>query len=313
MGCITAVNGEAMELKDIDLNLLVVFDQLLAEGRVSKVAENLGLTQPAVSNALARLRRLLGDELFLRTPRGMEPTPFAEQLAEPVSYALGVLRGALNQKADFDPATSERAFTLGMTDIGEIYFLPGLMEALARTAPGVSVSTVRNAAVSLRDEMEAGRVDLAIGLLPQLKAGFFQRRLFSQGYVCLFRKGHRLDARRITLAEFSAAEHVAVVSAGTGHGKVDELLERQGVHRRIRLTVPHFVAVGHILQASDMVATVPERVAQRMAEAFGLAWVAHPARLPEAGINLFWHAKVHKDPANQWLRGLVFERFASAA
>ena len=300
-----------MDLRDIDLNLLVVFNQLLVERRVSKVAEKLGLSQPAVSNALARLRKLLGDELFLRTPRGMEPTPFAGELAEPVAYALGMIHGALNQRSSFDAATSRRSFTIGMTDIGEIYFLPSLMVELARVAPGVSVSTVRNTAVNLKDEMEAGHVDLALGLLPQLKGGFFQRRLFRQRYVCMFRKGHRLDKRKISLAEFSAADHVVVVSAGTGHGKVDELLERNGVQRRVRLTVPHFVAVGHILRATDMVATVPEAFAQQVVTAFELVSVPHPAGLPDIAINMFWHAKFHKDPANQWLRGLIFEMHSS--
>jgi DNA-binding transcriptional LysR family regulator len=300
-----------MELKDLDLNLLVVFNQLLVERRVSKVAEHLEISQPAVSNSLARLRKLLGDELFLRTTKGMEPTPFAQQLAEPVAYALGMLHGAVNQRMSFDPATSDRAFTIGMTDIGEIYFLPSLMDALARSAPGVTVSTVRNTTINLKDEMEAGHVDLALGLLPQLKAGFFQRRLFRQRYVCMFRKGHRLDKRKISLEEFSKAEHVVVVSAGTGHGKVDELLDRSGVERRVRLTVPHFVAVGHILHKTDMIATVPERFAQQVAGPFDLAFVNHPATLPEIAINLFWHAKYHKDPANQWLRGLLFELYSS--
>jgi DNA-binding transcriptional LysR family regulator len=300
-----------MELQNIDLNLLVVFNQLLVERRVSKVAENLGLTQPAVSNSLARLRKLLGDELFLRTPAGMEPTPYADQLAESVTYALGLIHGALNQRSTFDPSESTRSFTVGMTDIGEIYFLPTLIDRLRRQAPGVSLSTVRNTAVNLKDEMEAGKVDLAIGLLPQLKAGFFQRRLFRQRYVCLFRQGHKLDKKKISLAEFSAAEHLVVVSAGTGHGKVDELLKRSGIHREVRLTVPHFVGVGHILEASDLVATVPERLAERLVEPFKLAYVSHPAKLPEVAINVFWHAKFHKAPANQWLRTLVFDAFGS--
>jgi len=300
------MNVDRMDLKDIDLNLLVVFNQLLIERRVSKVAENLGLSQPAVSNALARLRKLTGDTLFLRTTKGMEPTPFAQQLAEPIAYALGLIHSAVNQRTSFDPATAQRAFTVGMTDIGEIYFLPKLMEELARVAPGVTMSTVRNTAVNLRDEMEAGHIDLAIGLLPQLKAGFFQRLLFRQRYVCMFRKGHALDKRKVSLAEFSSADHVVVVSEGTGHGKVDELMERGGVTRKVLLTVPHFVAVGHILQHSDMVATVPERLAQALVGPFGLAYVKHPASLPEIAINMFWHAKYHKDPANEWLRGLVF-------
>lgn len=302
-----------MDLRDIDLNLLVMFDQLLVERRVSRVAENLGITQPAVSNSLARLRKLLGDELFLRTPAGMEPTPYADQLAESVTSALAMIHGALNQRTAFDPSSSARSFTVGMTDIGEIYFLPSLMDRVGREAPHVTLSTVRNASVNLRDELEAGKVDLAIGLLPQLKGGFFQQRLFRQRYVCLFREGHKLDKKKISLTEFSAAEHLVVISAGTGHGKVDELLKRSGIERNVRLTVPHFVGVGHILQATDLVATVPERLAQRLVEPFHLACVAHPAKLPEVAINVFWHAKFHKAPANQWLRSVVFETFGGEA
>ena len=299
-----------MELKDIDLNLLVLMQQMFKARSVSRVAEQLGLSQPAVSNALARLRKLLGDPLFVRTPAGMLPTPLAQQFAAPLAQALATLHAALNQRAAFAPTHSERLFTIGMTDIGEIYFLPTLMDALARAAPGVALSTVRNTAVNLKEEMEAGHVDLAIGLLPQLKGGFFQRRLFMQRYVCLFRKGHALDKRRVSLREFSAAEHVVVVSPGTGHGKVDEVLERAGIRRTVRLTVPHFVAVGHILRTTDMVATVPERLAQALVEPFGLAYARHPAAVPQIAIKVFWHAKVHKDPASQWLRTLVFETFA---
>ena len=300
-----------MELHQLDLNLLVVFNQLLIERRVSKVADNLGISQPAVSNSLAKLRKIFGDDLFLRTPKGMEPTPFADQLAESVSYALAMIHSGVNQRTTFEPSTAKRDFTIGMTDIGEIYFLPALIERLRREAPGVTLSTMRNAAINLRDELESGKVDLALGLLPQLKAGFFQRRLFSQSYVCLMRHGHRLDKRRMSLAEFSAAEHLVVISAGTGHGKVDELLLRSGVERTVRLTVPHYVSVGHILRGSDLIATVPERLADRLVEPFGLVKVPHPAKLPDVAINVFWHAKYHRSPANRWLRGVVFELFGS--
>ena len=302
-----------MELSDIDLNQLVLFQQLMVERRVSRVADNMGLTQPAVSNALAKLRRLFDDELFVRTPGGMMPTPFAEQLAEPIGCALGMIHSGLNQHRPFDPATVKRAVTVGMTDIGEVVFLPALVERLRREAPGISLSTVRNSATNLRDDMEAGKVDLAIGPLPQLKAGFFQRRLFRQRYVCLFRKGHPLDRKRLSLTDFKAAEHLIVVSAGTGHGKVDDLIRRAGVERTVRLTIPHFVSVGHILQRSDLVATVTERLAESLAEPFGLTYRPHPVDLPEIAINVFWHAKVHRSPAHQWLRTVVFELFGDAA
>ena len=299
-----------MKLNDLDLNLLVVFQQLVVERRVNAVAQSLGITQPAVSNALRRLRRHLGDELFLRTSTGMEPTPFAARLVGPVAEALGTLQSALNQRTAFDPATSSRTFAIAMTDIGEIYFVPPLMERLARTAPNVCVSTVRNRTSGLKDEMEAGRVDLALGLLPDLKAGYFQRRLFRHRYVCMFRKGHPLDRRQMTLKDFSAADHVVVVAAGTGHGRVDAMLDDAGLRPRVRLRVPHFVAIGHILRETDMIATVPERFAQRCVEPFGLRYVAHPAKLPEIAINVFWHARAHREPGNQWLRGVVSELFS---
>jgi DNA-binding transcriptional LysR family regulator len=302
-----------LPLHQLDLNLLVVFRQLLAERSVSRAAQALELSQPAVSNALARLRRLLGDELFVRTPLGMEPTPYAETIAEGVVYALGMVQDTLNQKNAFDPLTSTRRFTIGMTDIGEIWFLPRLMGLLAERAPGVTLSTVRNAAVNLREDMEAGKVDLAIGLLPQLKSGFFQRKLLSTRYVCLMRKGHPLDKARVSLKEFSAAEHLMVVSPGTGHSQIDELMRRVSIQRKVRLTVPHFTPVGHLLQASDMLATVTEQLALKSAVPFDLVSKKHPVELPEVAINLFWHAKAHKDAANQWLRGLIFDTFKAGA
>lgn len=302
-----------MQLRDVDLNLLVVFNQLLVDKRVSTVADNLGITQPAVSNALKRLRTLLQDELFLRTGGGMEPTPLALQLAEPVAYALGTLHSALNQGATYDPGTSTRTFTLAVTDIGEIYFLPALMQAVTESAPHTRISTVRNTAASLKEDMEAGRVDLAIGLIPQLQAGFFQRRLFKQRYVCMYRRGHPADGRSMTVELFQSLEHVVVVSAGTGHGEVDTLLDRAGVRRNVRLVVPHFVAVGHILRSTDLIATVPERLAMRCLEPFDLVSVSPPVPLPEIAIRLFWHARYHRDPANRWLRQLIFDSFSEDA
>lgn len=302
-----------MELSDIDLNQLVTFQHLMVERRVSKVAENLGITQPAVSNSLAKLRRLLGDPLFVRTSAGMVPTPFAEQLAEPVGYALSMIHDGLNRQVHFDATSVKRSLTIGMTDIGEIVFLPSLLEKLREEAPGITLSTVRNSVTNLREDMEAGKVDLAIGPLPELKAGFFQRRLFLQRYVCLFRKGHKLDRKRLSLADFTAAEHLVIISAGTGHGKVDELLRKAGIERNVRLTVPHFVSVGHILRRSSLIATVTERLADSLEEPFDLTHRPHPVELPQAAINVFWHAKVHRSPIHQWLRGVVFELFGDSA
>ncbi|UAN02228.1 LysR family transcriptional regulator [Achromobacter mucicolens] len=299
-----------MNLKDVDLNLLVVFNELHKHGRVSAAAESLGISQPGVSNALARLRKLLGDELFLRTSRGMVPTPYAESLAQPISDALAALHGTLNARVAFDPARSERAFVIGVNDVGETYFLPRLMRALDQVAPGVTIRTVRTTSIDVRDEMERGRMDLAMGFLPGLKGGFFQRRLFRQPYVCIFRQDHPLARSGVSARQFRAAEHVAIVSEGTGHGVVDEVIARAGIRRRLRLTVPHFMAVGPVLQATDMIAVVPQRFADCACGPFGLASAPCPVKIPESVINVFWHARNHREAANQWLRQVVVDVFA---
>lgn len=299
-----------MNLKDVDLNLLVVFNELQKHGRVSAVAQSLGISQPGVSNALARLRKLLGDELFLRTSRGMVPTPYAESLAQPIADALSALLVTLSARARFDPARSERAFVIGVNDVGETYFLPRLMRALDGAAPGVTIRTVRTTSINVKDEMERGRIDLAMGFLPGLKSGFFQRKLFSQQYVCVFRRGHPLARTGVSARQFRAAEHVAIVSEGTGHGVVDEVIEQAGIRRRLRLTVPHFMAVGPVLAATDMIAVVPRRFADCACEPFGLATAPCPVKIPESVINVFWHARSHREPANQWLRQVVVDEFA---
>ena len=301
-----------MELRELDLNLLLVFNQLLLDRSVSTAAQKLGLTQPAVSNALKRLRTVLKDELFLRTSRAMEPTPYALHLAEPVVYALNALQTAFTTRDSFDPLTSTRNFQLAMTDIGEMYFMPSLMVALSKVAPHVRVSTVRPNSGNLKDDMASGTVDLALGLLPNLTTGFFQRRLFRHPYVCVFRKGHPTAQSPMTLAQFTELDHVGVIAANTGHNEIDGLLERAGVHRKMKLVVPHFIAVGHILQSTDLIATLPERFAQRCELPFGLATSPHPARLPDIAINLFWHAKFNRDPANLWLRERFVELFADS-
>ena len=274
------------------------------------VAENLGMSQPGVSNALNRLRRLLNDELFVRTSRGMEPTSYARQIAGPVSEALEQLRSTVNFRVPFDPATSTRRFTIAMTDIGEIDFLPSLMDGMRRVAPLVTINTVRNTPVHLREEMKNGQVDLAVGLLPDLQTNFFKRQLTVSEYVCLFRRGHALDKQQITPDEFIAADHLVVVSSGTGHCIADEEFDRRGIARHIKLRIPHFAAVGYLLHDTDLITTVPRRLVNRCSRPFDLTSVPVPFELPPIPINLFWSAPYHRDPANQWLRTTMVDAFS---
>lgn len=295
-----------------DLNLLKVFVEVYRERNVSQAARKLGLSQPAVSSALKRLRAQLGDPLFVPTARGMQPTPLADALVPRLAGALAHIAETLTASQSFDAATSQRRFVLAMTDIGEFHFLPRLMRALAAQAPGVSVATVRNTAVNLRFEMETGQVDVALGYLPDLSTDFHRRMLFEQRYVCLFRKGHALDRPELALADYERAEHAVVVSAGTGHGRVDALIEQAGLRRRIRLRVPHFVALADVLETSDLVATVPEAFALRSVRRFDLVYRAHPVALPPIEISLFWHTKDHRDPANGWLRERLVQLFGGS-
>jgi DNA-binding transcriptional LysR family regulator len=303
-----------MNLSQIDLNLWVVFHHLLLHKRVSAVARLLGMSQPAVSSALRRLRTGLGDELFLRTQAGMEPTAYALQLAEPVALALDGLQQALQVRADFDPPSSTRSFTVAMTDVGEMYFLPVLIDALRQSAPGVTLQVVSVAQGSLKEDMAAGRIDLALGLLPQLQTGFFQQALFRQPYICLMRRAHPLAASgRLNLSSFSQAEHVRVVAAGTGHGRVDVALERKKLRRQVRLTVPHYVALGDVLKHADLIATVPERFADRILSPYGLVKRNLPIAVAPSSIHQFWHARLHRDPGHRWLRQRIADLFSDGS
>ena len=300
-----------LNLRDVDLNLLVVFQEILREKRISAVAERLGLSQPAVSNALARLRQTFDDELFVRTPRGMMPTALAEQLAEPVAMALDTLQRALGQRTHFDAASSTRSFTIAMSDVGEVYFMPVLAQLCAEQAPGVRIDTVRAGAFDMKAGMEAGAIDLAIGAFDDLSGeSVFQRRLFQQDYVTMFRRGHVLGEGELTLERFRAASHLVVASSASPYNAIGPLLDKAGITQAARFSVPHFVAVPYIVSTTDLVVTVPRKLAERAAPPFGLQFVAPPLKLPALQTNVFWHRRFHQDAGNQWLRNLVAQRFA---
>jgi len=299
-----------IEPHTIDLNLLSVFQEVYRERQISSAARKLGLSQSAVSNALARLRRAFGDELFVRTAAGMQPTPLATQMAEPIGVAMAQVALALNQRSRFDPATSGRRFVLAMTDVGEIYFMPALIERCRVLAPLVEISSVRAGASVLKEEMEGGRVDLAVGPFEDISEALYQRQLFRQPYVTMMRKGHPLGRGELTLARFVKAEHLLVDSRETPYERINVLLGRAGIGPAVRFRVPHFTAVPYMVATSDLVVTVPQKLAERAAQPFGLEWIAPPLDLPPLQTNVFWHRRYNQDPGNQWLRGLLAEVFA---
>ncbi|XYJ08357.1 LysR family transcriptional regulator [Telluria sp. B2] len=299
-----------IEPHDVDLNLLSVFQEVYRERQISGAARRLGLSQSAVSNALARLRRLFGDELFVRTGQGMQPTPFAEGLAEPVGAALAQVTLALNRRSGFDPLTSRRRFTLAMTDVGELHFMPTLIERCRLAAPHLQLSSVRAGSIALKEEMESGRVDLAIGPFEDISEALYQRLLFRQPYVTMMRRGHPLTQGKVDLARFAEAEHLFVDSRESPYDRINQLLEKAGVGGSTRFRVPHFTAVPYIVGGSDLVVTVPQKLAERAGPPFGLAWITPPLALPPLQTNMFWHRRFNQDPGNQWLRTLVVDSFA---
>jgi len=302
-----------MNVADLDLNLLRAFDAIATEGSVTIAGERIGLSQPAMSNALSRLRQLFGDPLFVRTPRGMRPTPFAQQLAQPVREALRLIQGALQQHAGFEPGSSSNTFRFHMSDIGEMVFLPGLLERVKREAPGVKIEVVRIPIKEVHAALEAGELDLAIGFLPGLTTGMRQQSLFRDHYVCMLRADHPVVGARISAKQFREAAHVLVSYAGTGHQVIEETFVAQGLGARIAARVPHFLVVPMILARTDLIVTVPSRVAAIFAQTGNFKILPLPLSMPSFEVRLHWHQRFHQDPANRWLREAMTDLYAELA
>ncbi|HEY2338776.1 MAG TPA: LysR family transcriptional regulator [Burkholderiales bacterium] len=297
-----------MNVQDVDLNLLRVFDAVLNERGVTPAAARLGLTQPAVSNALARLRAVFGDALFVRTPGGMDATPFARQLAEPVRQALALLESALAHGPGFDPATSTRAFRFYMSDLGQIEFLPPLIERVQRAAPGVRLEAAALDVENIGAALAAGALDLAVGFLPGLVAPVGRTPLFRDPYVCLMRADHPI--RSLTKKTFLDASHVLVTYRG-GHHVIEEAFERAGLARRIALRVPHFTVVPMVLERTDLILTLPARVARVYEKRGRFKSLPSPVAIPPADVAVHWHERFEADAGNRWLREQIVALFAA--
>ena len=298
----------AMNVQDVDLNLLRAFDAVLQEKSVTGAATRLGLTQPAVSNALSRLRGLFGDPLFVRTSAGMDPTPFARELGEPVRQALALLESALAHGPGFDPASSTRAFRFYMSDLGQIEFLPPLIERVQRVAPGVRLEAVALDVEDIADALAAGALDLAVGFLPALGPPVRRRQLFRDPYVCLMRSDHPHIGKTLTRKSFVEASH-ALVSYRGGHRVIEEALERAGLARRIALRVPHFTVVPMVLERTDLILILPARVAAVFERRGRFKALPLPVPIPPADVGVHWHERFDADPGNRWLREQLLELF----
>lgn len=301
---ITVVN---VSIKNLNLNLLLVLDELNREQNVTRAAERLGLTQSAVSNALAQLRQALADPLFVRARRGMVPTARALALAGPVRQALAIVEGALEGTGVFDPAQSSRSFVIAASDYTEYVVLPPLLRRLEREAPGVRLELRAWGHHEVPATLETGELDLMLGYYDALPAGHHEQPLFEEEYVCIVRKRHPSVRRRLTLKRYLALSHVLVTQRPGSVGSVDVALGRLGLTRTVGARVSHFLMVPHLVAQTDMVAALSRRIAEPAARSLGLVMHTPPLALPKSTVGQVWHERTESDTAHRWLRQVVSE------
>ncbi|HEY4179589.1 MAG TPA: LysR family transcriptional regulator [Kofleriaceae bacterium] len=290
------------ELAGIDLNLVLALDALLTERHVTRAAQRLGLTQSAASHALKRLRDMLDDPLLVRGPNAaLVPTPLADRLAPQVRRILGELAGALRGET-FDPATAKHTFHVGASDAVALVLLPPLVARLAKVAPNIDLWIHYAYTDWGDDELAGGKLDLVLGPPASRPAGAYEKLLFDDSFVCVMRKGHPLAKEKLTVSRYCLYGHVMVAPRGTPGSIVDSALEKFGRTRRIALAVPHFLTVPYCVAATDLIATLPTRVANVVADSVGLVRVPPPFDIPRFKISAAWHERRHHDATHRWLR-----------
>ena len=291
----------------VDLNLMVVFDAVYRARNLSAAAQALGLSQPAMSHALSRLRSLVNDPLFVRLPRGLRPTPYADAIAAAVAQGLGTIRGVFTETG-FDPGTSKRVFRVAMTDIGERNLLPKICAQLAAHAPGVGIETVQPNIKELRDALATGDIDLSSGVIPEFDTGFRHQTIVRNSYVCMVREGHPTIRDTLTLKLFREARHVLVssqASTATGHAEhIERAVRKRASKEKIAVRNAHYLALPAIIMSTDLVATVPRGLAVSFQEDVKVRIFPPPFAMPSFEARLYWHERYHREPGNKWLRGL---------
>jgi DNA-binding transcriptional LysR family regulator len=296
---------------DFDLNLLRIALAIHDEGSVSGAALRLNMSQPAASSALKKLRQAIGDPLFIKTADGMAPTPRAISLIHTARDMLTQLSMAVDAGESFDPAKSHDTFAFAMSDIGEMVFLPRILEYVSGHAPNASVRSVTLPPVQLEAGLQDGTVDLAVGHFPDLKKSiYYQQRLFTHRFVCLLRKGHPFLSRKLTLDQFLALGHVVVHAEGRSQEIIERFLDKERIRRRIVLHTPHFMSIPMIIARSDLVATVPHALGVYLSQSGdGVEVIDPPFDLPTFALKQHWHRKYHHEPKSLWLRKVVSELF----
>lgn len=300
-------------VQDFDLNLLPIAVAVATTRSVTRAAQQLGMSQSAVSTALARLRGSMRDPLFVRTGRGMEPTPRAEALVAAAQDILMRVRDDLLRSDTFEAASSDATVAFALTDIGDMVILPRIFSALRAEAPRMKVNSVSAPPAQIESGLEAGSIDLGVGFFPDLnKRNYYQQRLYTNSFVCLLRADHPIEGRRLTLKQFLALDHAVVQAEGRSLEFFEQVLSRRRIRRNIVLRTPHITSIPFVIAQSDLVVTVPLPVATSFVRLANIKMIRPPIPVPRLEIRQYWHRKFHDDARNRWLRALVARLFVTA-
>lgn len=291
-------------VRNIDLNLLTVFDAILTEGSLTRASRKFFMSQPAMSNALSRLRIALGDPIFIRTSEGMVPTPRARRLAGPVRQALDLIQNGLREQGSFQHETSTRKFVIAIGDYGEVVIMPRFMEWLTHTAPEIQIQIRPEAGRELTVELRAGSVDLAMDYFPIRAADFSNLHLMDEVLLSMVRNDHSSVGDSLTLDDYLTLPHVV-----REHDRpiVDSVLKKLGHTRKIALRVPHFLSMPLIVQKTNFISTLPRRMGQVYAELFRTRLLRTPVDFPRIPIYLMWHQSANGDAGHIWLRQSLYD------
>ena len=291
--------------RNINLNLLKVFDAVMRERNITRAAARLCVSQPAISNALSSLRALYGDELFIRTPKGVAPTAKAQEIAGPIRDSLKLVNDTLANSYEFQPESLHRQFTVALTDYGELHFLPYLISELNSSAPGVEVICLPEPGATLRPEMRSGTVDLVWDWVKIDDPQYQVELIFEDRSYCVARNAHPEVSQGLSLDDFLKQEHVALRPTRTHIPMVDRELEKQGLQRKVVTEVSHLLAMPGIVANTNLVACLPERLAQFYAGQMNLAICPNPVFSHPVPVYQMWHKHLDDDTGHAWFRGLL--------
>lgn len=293
-------------MRDVDLNLLSIFDTIMTEGSVTKAAQQLAMTQSAVSNAVARMRLVWKDPLFIKEGRGIRPTPKASAIWRDIGLPLATIRETVNP-APFDPATTARRFRLATTDFITYPLWPPLRNLLDARAPGIDILAVPPKVTAIREQLADNEIDLAVGMKTPLGEEIKSKWMFDISFVCAMRRSHPLAARPLTLDSYLMADHLLVSLSGDPVGVVDELLLQRNLRRRVAMTVNSFYGVVDLLASSNLISVVPESVVRTHPRRAEIHAVPVPFEMPIFQSHMVWHTRYDRDPGHIWLRETIID------